>query len=63
MAELLEYMEQTNEENAANDELREIYQMVDAVKKDEEVPRDYMKVTVFGKDWELMSIMKIYMQG
>lgn len=43
LRELLEYMEQTNEENAANDELREIHRMVEAVKKDEEVSKDYMK--------------------
>lgn len=44
LRELLEYMEQTSEENAANDELREIHQMVDIVKKDEEVSKEYMKV-------------------
>ena len=44
LRELLEYMEQTSEENAANDELREIHRMVDIVKKDEEVSKEYMKV-------------------
>ena len=43
MAQLLEYMERTNEENAANDELKEIHRMVEVVKKDEEVSKDYMK--------------------
>ena len=44
LRELLEYMEQTVEEKAANDELREIHRMVDTVKKDEEVSKEYMKV-------------------
>ena len=44
LGELLEYMEHTGEENVVNDELREIHRMVDAVKKDEEVSKDYMKV-------------------
>ena len=44
LRELLEYMEQTSEEKASNDELKEIHRMVDKVKKDEEVSKEYMKI-------------------
>ena len=44
LRELLEYMEQTSEEKASNDELKEIHRMVDMVKKNEEVSKEYMKI-------------------
>ena len=52
LRELLEYMEQTSEENAANDELREIHRMVDKVKRDEEVSKEYM--TIYEKEQMLL---------
>ena len=44
LRQLLRYMEHTGPENAVNDTLREIQQMVDTVKTDEEVSLHYMKV-------------------
>ncbi|MGN1188448.1 MAG: Rpn family recombination-promoting nuclease/putative transposase, partial [Lachnospiraceae bacterium] len=44
LRELLQYMEESDEKNAANDELKEIHRMVDRVKRDEEVSKQYMKI-------------------
>lgn len=43
LRQLLQYMEYTTEENAATEELRELHQMVTAVKTDGEVGLAYMK--------------------
>ena len=40
----LHYMEQSNEENAKNDWLKSVHQMVRDVKRDEEVSLEYMKI-------------------
>ena len=40
----LHYMEHTTEENAVNDNLRNIHKMVNLVKQDEEVSLEYMKI-------------------
>ena len=40
----LHYMEHTTEENAVNDNLRNIHKMVNLVKQDEEVSLQYMKI-------------------
>ena len=44
LRELLQYMEHTTPENARNDDLKKIQQMVERVKKDSEVSLEYMKI-------------------
>lgn len=44
LKQLLHYMEDTKEENAANESLRHIHRMVKTVKQDEEVSLEYMKI-------------------
>lgn len=44
LKQLLQYMEHTTEENAKNDNLRNIQQMINIVKQDKEVSLEYMKV-------------------
>ena len=43
LRQLLSYMENTNQNNAINEDLRDIQQMVDQVKRDGEVSLRYMK--------------------
>ena len=43
LLQLLHYMEHTKEENAVNDSLKELHQMVNVVKHDREVSLNYMK--------------------
>lgn len=52
LRELLEYMEETTWENAVNEDLQAIQQMVEIVKKDEEVSIAYMK------SWERDAIIR-----
>ena len=52
LRQLLHYMEHTTEENASNDNLKILNQMVDRVKHDREVSLNYMKVA----EWEEMLI-------
>ena len=44
LRQFLTYMEHTTEENAKNEILRNIHQMVNVVKMDEEVSFEYMKI-------------------
>ena len=44
LQQLLHYMENTTEENAKNDNLRNIQQMINLVKQDKEVSLEYMKI-------------------
>ena len=44
LRQFLHYMEQTDEENAVNDTLRKVDEMVNIVKQDKEVGNSYMKV-------------------
>ena len=44
LKQFLHYMEHTTEENAGNDNLRNIQQMINLVKQDEEVSLEYMKI-------------------
>ena len=44
LRQFLTYMEHTTEENAKNENLRNIHQMVNVVKMDEEVSFEYMKI-------------------
>lgn len=44
LRQFLTYMEHTTEENAKNENLRNIHQMVNVVKMDEEVSLEYMKI-------------------
>lgn len=43
LRQLLRYMEQSTEENAVNDSLRQLHHMVETVKRDGEVALTYMK--------------------
>ena len=52
LQQLLRFMEHTTEENAANDSLKSLSQMVDVVKHDREVSLNYMKTV----EWEEMLI-------
>ena len=52
LRQLLHYMENTTEENASNDSLKNLNQMVNQVKHDREVSLNYMKVA----EWEEMLI-------
>ena len=52
ISQLLHYMEHTTTENAVNDSLKSIDQMVNAVKHDKEVSLSYMKMI----EWEKMLI-------
>lgn len=52
LQQLLRFMEHTTEENAANDSLKSLSQMVDVVKHDKEVSLNYMKTV----EWEEMLI-------
>ncbi len=38
------YLEDTREENAANEDLKRIHEMVKVVKRDSEVSKEYMKI-------------------
>ena len=38
------YLEDTREENAANEDLKSIHEMVKVVKRDSEVSKEYMKI-------------------
>ncbi|MDO4337970.1 MAG: Rpn family recombination-promoting nuclease/putative transposase [Eubacteriales bacterium] len=44
LRQLLHYMEDTKEENAVNEKLRHMHEMVKKVKQDEEVSLEYMKI-------------------
>ena len=44
LEELLRYMECTTEENACNETLRKIHEMVETVKEDQEASLEYMKI-------------------
>ena len=59
LRELLYYMENTTEENAVNDSLKSIQQMVNLVKHDKEVSLNYMKTF----EWEQMLIKQGQEQG
>lgn len=52
LKELLHYMEESTEENATNEELREIHSMVSKVKQRVEVSREYMKWAEIQKMWQ-----------
>ena len=52
ISQLLHYMEHTTTENAVNDSLKSIDQMVNVVKHDKEVSLSYMKMI----EWEKMLI-------
>ena len=52
ISQLLHYMEHTTTENAVNDSLKSIDQMVNALKHDKEVSLSYMKMI----EWEKMLI-------
>ena len=55
ISQLLHYMEHTTTENAVNDSLKSIDQMVNAVKHDKEVSLSYMKMI----EWEKMLIRQV----
>ena len=44
LRELMHYLEDTREENAANEDLKRIHEMVKVVKRDSEVSKEYMKI-------------------
>ena len=44
LRELMCYLEDTREENAANEDLKRIHEMVKVVKRDSEVSKEYMKI-------------------
>ena len=50
ISQLLHYMEHTTTENAVNDSLKSIDQMVNAVKHDKEVSLSYMKMIEWEKN-------------
>lgn len=52
LKELLNYMEKSTEENAMNEKLREIHNMVSRVKQRVEVSREYMKWAEIQAMWQ-----------